>query len=130
MKLPNRDYTKYDILEPEEVPFQIENPNTEYVHFPQTWYNSNKLLDLPGFEGVKTGITTTAGSCLCVYFKNKTLNKTIITVVLGSKNIQYRWKDTRRITLWADACLVEEHKRQTSPAKKKFQGNTGPKRFE
>ena len=93
------------------MPFYIENPNIEYVHFPQIWYNSNKLLDLPGFAGVKTGITTTAGSCLCVYFKNKALNKTIITVVLGSKNIQYRWKDTRRITLWADACMVDEHKR-------------------
>ena len=126
MKLPNRDVSNYKKME--EVPFQTLD-NQEFVHFPQTWHNSNKLLGLPGFGGVKTGITTTAGSCLCVYFTNKQLNKNIITVVLGSKNIQYRWKDTRRITLFADACLVEDNKRQNSPAKKKVI-STGPKRFE
>ena len=69
-RLPNRDVDKYEVMKPEEVPFVMDNPNIEYVRFPQTWYNSNKLLDLPGFAGVKTGITTTAGSCLCVYFTN------------------------------------------------------------
>ena len=112
MKLPNRDIDKFEIMKPEDIPWEMENPNVEYVRYPQTWYNSNKLLELPGFSGVKTGITTTAGSCLCVYFTNKTLNKSIITVVLGSKNIQYRWKDTRRLTLWADACMVEETARK------------------
>ena len=34
MKLPNRDYSKYDIMEPEDVPFEVDNPNVEYVHFP------------------------------------------------------------------------------------------------
>jgi len=67
-----------------------------------TWLNSNKLLSLPGFYGVKTGITNTAGSCLCVAFENKKMNKKIVTVVLGSRNLEYRWKDTRRLTLWAD----------------------------
>ena len=84
LKLPNRDASNYETVD--ELPFETIDKQ-EYVHFPQTWCNSNKLLGLPGFGGVKTGITTTAGSCLCVYFTNTKLNKNIITVVLGSKNI-------------------------------------------
>ena len=79
-----------------------------YVQYYQTWYNSNKLLEVPGFCGVKTGQTSTAGACLAIYYKNTVLNKNLITVVLGSKSVEYRWKDTKRLTLWADAVLMED----------------------
>ncbi len=72
------------------------------------WYNSNKLLKIPGFKGVKTGITQTAGPCLCILFENNKLNHKLITVVLGCKNVDYRWKDARRLTLWADNMLAEQ----------------------
>lgn len=68
-----------------------------------TWYNSNRLLTVPGFSGVKTGITQTAGSCLSVWFENEDCK--LITVVLGSRNIDYRWKDARRLTLWAASVI-------------------------
>ena len=68
-----------------------------------TWYNSNRLLTVPGFSGVKTGITQTAGSCLSVWFENEDCK--LITVVLGSRNIEYRWKDARRLTLWAASVI-------------------------
>lgn len=79
-----------------------DRQNIDFVAYPQTWLNSNKLLSVPGFLGVKTGVTNTAGSCLCVAFENKQLNKKIVTVVLGCRNLEYRWKDARRLTLWAD----------------------------
>ena len=64
---------------------------------------------MPGFCGVKTGQTTTAGPCLAIYYRSSlTKNKNLITVVLGSKSVEYRWKDTRRLTLWADAVLAED----------------------
>ena len=72
------------------------------------WHNSNRLLTVPGFSGVKTGITNTAGSCLSVYYDNGLSgdeHARLITVVLGSRNIEYRWKDTRRLTLWASEVL-------------------------
>jgi D-alanyl-D-alanine carboxypeptidase len=34
------------------------------------WQNSNKLLGIEGFKGVKTGITQTAGPCLCILYEN------------------------------------------------------------
>jgi len=80
----------------------MDRQNIDFVAYPQTWLNSNKLLSVPGFLGVKTGVTNTAGSCLCVAFENKQLNKKIVTVVLGCRNLEYRWKDARRLTLWAD----------------------------
>jgi len=67
---------------------------------------------------VKTGQTNTAGCCLAIYYKNTVINKNLITVVLGSKSIEYRWKDTRRLTLWADAILMEDYAiRSASPIK-------------
>lgn len=72
-----------------------------------TWHNSNRLLTVPGFSGIKTGITSTAGSCLSIWFENEDCK--LITVVLGSRNIEYRWKDTRRLTLWA-AAVIKQNK--------------------
>jgi D-alanyl-D-alanine carboxypeptidase (penicillin-binding protein 5/6) len=70
-----------------------------------TWYNSNRLLTVPGFVGVKTGITQTAGSCLSVCYENEDIR--LVTVVLGSRNIEYRWKDARRLTLYAAAVIKQ-----------------------
>ena len=35
-----------------------------------------------------------------------------MTVVLGSRNIEYRWKDTRRLTLWAAEVLKHQKKQK------------------
>jgi D-alanyl-D-alanine carboxypeptidase len=32
------------------------------------WENTNKLLDIQGFDGIKTGITPTAGPCLAARY--------------------------------------------------------------
>lgn len=66
---------------------------------------------------MKTGQTSTAGCCLAIYYRNPTIGKNLVTVVLGSKNVEYRWKDTRRLTHWADAILMDEHARKNSPTK-------------
>lgn len=86
------------------MPFESE-AGSKFVEYPMTWYNSNKLLTVPGFKGVKTGITQTAGSCLSVWFENEDCK--LITVVLGSRNIEYRWKDTWRLTLWAASVIKQ-----------------------
>lgn len=71
------------------------------------WFNSNKLLGINGFKGVKTGITQTAGPCLCILYENEKTSTKIIVVVLGCKNIDYRWRDARRLTLWADNMITD-----------------------
>lgn len=36
------------------------------------WENTNKLLEIPGYQGIKAGFTTNAGACLCCsYFLNE-----------------------------------------------------------
>ena len=58
--------------------------NTKYVY----WKNTNKLLDIPGYYGLKTGITSNAGGCLASCFEYKYNYKTInyLVIVLGSKD--------------------------------------------
>ena len=52
--------------------------------------NTNKLLRRPGFIGVKTGITVTAGPCLatCYVFRNRTF----IVVLLRTNKVSRRFK--------------------------------------
>jgi D-alanyl-D-alanine carboxypeptidase len=59
------------------------------------WENTNKLLRRPGFEGVKTGVTTTAGPCLAsLYTVN---NRCFVVVVLRTSKLSRRFKETRWI---------------------------------
>lgn len=50
----------------------------------KSWENTNRLLE-DGFDGIKTGITDTAGPCLAAAYKD------FIIVVLHSKSMNQRW---------------------------------------
>ena len=79
------------------------------------WHNSNRLLTVSGFSGVKTGITPSAGACLSVFYDNglpANQQVKLITVVLGARDIEYRWKDTRRLTLWSAECIMLNRKQK------------------
>lgn len=52
-RLPNYDYSTWQVYDDLDVPFP--HGDMQFVRYYQTWYNSNKLLDEPGFCGVKTG---------------------------------------------------------------------------
>jgi len=44
--------------------------NRTFSHFKEVaWENTNKLLGMDGFLGVKTGITPAAGPCLTSFFQ-------------------------------------------------------------
>lgn len=55
--------------------------------------NTNKLLE-DGFEGIKTGITETAGPCLAACYKD------LIVVVLNSKSMGERWIEVKKLVKW------------------------------
>lgn len=59
------------------------------------WKNTNKLLDIDGYEGVKTGTTDAAGACLISLGKRDGVEA--IVVVLGSTSSDARYTDTRNI---------------------------------
>lgn len=64
-----------------------------------SWVNTNRLLDIEGYEGVKTGTTTPAGNCLVASARRG--DDRLIVVVLGSTAADGRYVDTRNLFRWA-----------------------------
>ena len=58
------------------------------------WQNTNKLL-WKGFDGLKTGITDSAGPCLSSVLNKD--GKTIICIVLGCRTIEHRFTDSLKL---------------------------------
>lgn len=63
------------------------------------WRNTNQLLDIEGYDGLKTGTTTAAGACL-VASGNRD-GKRLVVVVLGSSGSDARYADSRNLFRWA-----------------------------
>lgn len=55
------------------------------------------MLRRPGFIGVKTGVTATAGPCLATLYDLPKENKQYIVVLLRTTKLSRRFKDTRFI---------------------------------
>ena len=65
----------------------------------ESWKNTNRLLGIEGYRGVKTGTTSKAGACLvsnAVRGENS-----LFIVVLNSNDRQGRYVDTRNLFRWA-----------------------------
>jgi D-alanyl-D-alanine carboxypeptidase (penicillin-binding protein 5/6) len=63
------------------------------------WRNTNRLLAIEGYLGVKTGTTTAAGACLVSWGERD--GKELIVVVLGSTHADARYVDSRNLFRWA-----------------------------
>ncbi|MBW3542534.1 MAG: serine hydrolase [Planctomycetes bacterium] len=63
------------------------------------WKNTNNLLPVEGYEGVKTGTTGAAGACLVSCGVRD--NERLIVVVLGSSSSEARYVDSRNLYRWA-----------------------------
>jgi D-alanyl-D-alanine carboxypeptidase (penicillin-binding protein 5/6) len=63
------------------------------------WANTNKLLGKDGYDGVKTGTTNQAGSCLVS--SGRKGKDHLVVVVLGSKADADRYADTETLFAWA-----------------------------
>jgi D-alanyl-D-alanine carboxypeptidase (penicillin-binding protein 5/6) len=64
------------------------------------WTNTNRLLDIEGYDGVKTGTTTAAGTCL-VASGRRGQDHLIVVVLGGSNSPDSRYPDTRNLFRWA-----------------------------
>jgi len=60
------------------------------------WINTNKLLG-KGFNGVKTGVTLSAGPCLCVSYSK---DVQVVVVLLNCKSMDDRWVDAKKLVEW------------------------------
>ncbi|MEO1523793.1 MAG: serine hydrolase [Planctomycetota bacterium] len=63
------------------------------------WKNTNQLLGIEGYQGIKTGTTSAAGACLVTAGERN--GRPLIAVVLGSKSSSARYADTRNLMRWA-----------------------------
>jgi D-alanyl-D-alanine carboxypeptidase (penicillin-binding protein 5/6) len=63
------------------------------------WRNTNQLLRTEGYDGIKTGTTGAAGSCLVSTAQRD--GQRLIVVVLGSTSTDARYTDTRNLFRWA-----------------------------
>lgn len=59
------------------------------------WKNTNRLLGIDGFDGVKTGTTSAAGACLVS--RGSRDGKSLIVVVLGSATSDARYVDVKNL---------------------------------
>lgn len=63
------------------------------------WKNTNRLLKIEGYHGVKTGTTGAAGACLVSYGSRG--DRSLILVVLGATSTDARYVDSRNLYRWA-----------------------------
>jgi D-alanyl-D-alanine carboxypeptidase len=64
----------------------------------RAWNNTNRLLGSYGYDGIKTGITPTAGGCLASRFWRG--DRQFIIVTLGSNCENTRFTDTMSLMRW------------------------------
>ncbi|GEP41271.1 hypothetical protein BGE01nite_05620 [Brevifollis gellanilyticus] len=75
---------------------QIRMPNKKERE--AEWKNSNELLKLANYDGVKTGTTTSAGACLVATGSYE--GRGFIVVTLGSASEEARFADNRNLFRW------------------------------
>lgn len=63
------------------------------------WENTNRLLAIDGYHGVKTGTTSQAGACLVSRAKRG--DRELLLVVLGATSSTGRYVDSRNLYRWA-----------------------------
>jgi len=63
------------------------------------WRNTNRLLRIEGYDGVKTGTTSAAGACLVSSGRRD--GRHVILCVLGSASTDARYADSRNLFRWA-----------------------------
>lgn len=63
------------------------------------WKNTNRLLKIEGYGGVKTGTTSAAGACLVSLGQRGDVQR--LLVVLGAESSAGRYVDSRNLFRWA-----------------------------
>ena len=69
------------------------------------WRNTNRLLRIEGFYGVKTGTTGPAGACLVS--TGERAGQRFIMVILGATSGDSRYTDSRNLYRWAWGQLAD-----------------------
>ena len=57
------------------------------------------MLNVPGYNGLKTGITDAAGPCLSASYQKGDFH--IVVVLFNSKSMEARWEEVPLLVNWA-----------------------------
>jgi len=71
------------------------------------WSNTNRLLSIENYNGVKTGTTSAAGFCLVTHASRKGQERLI--VILGADSNDSRYADTRNLARWSWQQTTTQH---------------------
>lgn len=71
------------------------------------------MLNNPGFQGVKTGYTATAGSCLCAHYVNEARGINLLITLLCAKTNDYRFTEVAKLAYWAEHKIECERRAHT-----------------
>lgn len=83
--------------------YEDENPGVDFKPKFYGWENTNKLLWKMGYNGLKTGITPSAGPCLAASYTWGLTKDHYIIVLLNSKSMDHRWNEVGKLRAWAGA---------------------------
>lgn len=85
------------------------------VHLPDgslrrlAWANTNRLLEIDGYDGIKTGSTKLAENCLVA--SGTQGGRRFIVVTLGSSSDQSRFTDSKDLFRWASRQVIPQQGR-------------------
>lgn len=77
------------------------------------WENTQKLLWSKGVNGVKTGVTISAGPCLSTSISKDGYD--LIVVLLNCKSLDARWVETHKLANWCAARMNKIKIFQSNP---------------
>jgi len=63
------------------------------------WYNTHLMLGQRGINGIKTGVTPSAGPCLATSLSYEGIE--LIVVIICTKSMDIRWSETWKLANWA-----------------------------
>lgn len=104
----NEAFRKYTGTRQHECSVTAADGTTRKVE----WKNTNQLLEIEGYDGVKTGTTGPAGACLVS--SGHRGGDQLLMAVLGSTSPEGRYVDSRNLYRWA--WLQRGHQPETKTA--------------
>ena len=93
--MQNPQFRKYVATEKHETSVRTPDGKSRTV----SWTNTNQLLQIEGFDGIKTGTNKGAGACLVC--SGRRGNDHLLMVVLGSTSRSGRYVDSKNLFRWA-----------------------------
>jgi hypothetical protein len=82
---------------------KVNNTGEEFQPNHYIWENTNRMLWRGGYDGLKTGITPTAGPCLAWSYYCDVTEEHYIIVILNAKSADHRWNEVSKLRAWTTA---------------------------